>query len=94
MSPNGPKRFDRHGTAGIPVPYTRKPESELRHWSTYRTASEYYADYQGYVPLPMMVGISQVMRERGVGFVEAYRLLLEGGAIIHVDEADDPRKDD
>jgi hypothetical protein len=65
---------------------TRKPKDRLRPWSTYGSAGEYYADYRGYVPIQMMIGISQVMRERGVTFVEAYRLLLEAGAIIEIDQ--------
>ena len=55
-----------------------------RHWSTYETPGEYWADYAGRVPLPMMVALSGVMRERGVTFAEAYALLLEAGAIIEL----------
>lgn len=63
----------------------RKPREELRPWATYATAGEYWEDHQGYVPIQMMVGISRVMRERGVTFPEAFALLLAAGAIIELD---------
>ena len=66
--------------------YGRVPHHRLRHWSTYATAGEYWADYRGYVPIQQMVVISQVMRARGCTFVEAYRVLLDTGAIIHIEE--------
>ena len=68
--------------------WKRKPKDQLRHWSTYDSIGAYFADYRGYVPLAMMHGISQTMRNRGLSFVEAYRLLFEGSAIIHVDDTD------
>jgi hypothetical protein len=73
-------------------PGRRKPKAELRHWSTYGSPTEYHEDYRGHVPLPMMVGISQAMREGGLTFVEAYRALLDRGAIVHVnpDEPAEP----
>ena len=63
----------------------RVPRSRLRHWSTYGTAGEYYADYHGYVPTQVMVGISRAMQEHVLTFAEAYALLLDAGAIIELD---------
>ncbi len=63
-----------------------KPRSELRHWSTYKTAGEFYDDYAGHVPLAMMVGISRLQHATGMSFADAYRTLFERGAIIHIDE--------
>jgi hypothetical protein len=65
----------------------------LRHWSEYESAGDYYADYRGSVPITMMVGISRVMRERSLTFREAYRLLLDAGAILHVEEVPAPAKE-
>lgn len=64
----------------------RKPRDQLRHWSTYTSPGEYWADYRGYVPLAMMVGITRLMREHDLAFADAYRMLLDAGAIIHVAE--------
>ena len=41
----------------------RKPESELRLWSTYASVGEWYDVYHGYVPSMMAVGLSQLMRK-------------------------------
>jgi len=68
---------------------TRKPRSELRHWSTYASVGAWFADYHGYVPIPMAVGLDRLMRERGLSFPDAYRLLLGQRRIIHIDPADD-----
>lgn len=53
-----------------------------------REGREYYADYHGCVPVQAMAGISRAMRERGLTFAEAYRLLLGAGAIVHVGPGD------
>lgn len=66
----------------------RKPRSELRHWSTYRTVGEWYKDYRGYVPIQMAHGIDQLIRETGLSFPDAYRQLLGRGAIIHLEPDD------
>lgn len=68
----------------------RKPASELRHWSTYTSVGEWFADYHGYVPIQMAAGLSRVMHDNpDMTFAEAYARLLCAGAIIHVDPADD-----
>jgi hypothetical protein len=86
-------RRTARGVPGRPRPTTslpaKKPRSELRHWSTYNSAGEYWDDYRGYVPLPMMVGISSVMRTHGMTFQEAFAALLRAGAIVHVDPEDE-----
>ena len=73
-------------TTSLPA---KKPRSELRHWSTYGSAGEYWNDYRGYVPLAMMAGISSVMRTHGMTFREAFAALLRAGAIVHVDPEDE-----
>jgi hypothetical protein len=72
-----------------PVPEP-KPRSALRHWSTYRSTGEYYEDYRGYVPLPALVAIDRLVRDRGLTFPEAYRTLLDRGAIVHLWEVPPP----
>lgn len=67
----------------------RREPSELRHWSTYRTLGEWYAEYRGYVPIAMAHGLDVTMRRHGLSFPDAYRLLLGRGAIIHIDPRDD-----
>lgn len=67
----------------------RKPRSELRHWSTYATVTEWFDDYRGYVPTQMAHGIDQLIRRIGMSFPDAYRQLVGRGAIIHLDPADD-----
>ncbi len=67
----------------------RKPQAELRHWSTYTSVGEWYTDHRGYVPIQMAAGISRTMKERGMTFREAYTYLLHRRVIIHVDPADD-----
>ena len=67
----------------------RKPRAELRHWSTYTSVGEWYADHRGYVPIQMAAGISRTMKERRMTFREAYEYLLRRRAIIHIDPADD-----
>ena len=67
----------------------RKPRSELRHWSTYATVSEWFRDYHGYVPIQMAAGLDRLMRDTGKSFPEAYRTLVGKGRIIHIDPADD-----
>jgi hypothetical protein len=67
----------------------RKPQSELRHWSTYATVGEWFADYRGYVPIQMAHAIDRLIRRSGMSFPDAYRALLRHGAIIHIDPADD-----
>ncbi len=37
-------------------PDTRKSRAELRHWSTYATVGEWFADYRGYVPVQAAAG--------------------------------------
>lgn len=71
------------------TPLPRKPRSALRHWSTYVSVSEWYADYHGYVPVQIAAALDRVVREHGRSFAEAYALLLRRGAIIHIDPEDD-----
>jgi hypothetical protein len=66
-----------------------KPRSELRHWSTYASVSEWFQDYHGYVPIQMAAGLDRQMRGTGTSFPDAYRALLGIGAIIHIDPVDD-----
>ena len=74
--------------------FERKPRSELRHWSTYATVGEWFADYRGYVPIQMPHAIDRLTKRTGLSFPDAYRTLLRGGAIIHIEPADDlePRR--
>jgi hypothetical protein len=69
--------------------FERKPKSELRHWSTYATVGEWFADYQGYVPIQIPHAIDRLIRATGLSFPDAYRHLLRRGTIIHIDPADD-----
>jgi hypothetical protein len=72
--------------------FERKPESELRHWSTYASVGEWYDDYHGYVPIQMAAGLSQLMRKHPeLTFPEAYASLLRAGAIIELQPDDQPR---
>jgi len=66
-----------------------KPRSELRHWSTYASVSEWFQDYHGYVPIQMAAGLDRLIRDTGMSFPDAYRALLGAGKIIHVDPVDD-----
>jgi hypothetical protein len=66
----------------------RKPRAGLRHWSTYTSVGAWYADYRGYVPILQAAALSRLTRG-GMSFRDAYRLLLQRGAIIHLDPADD-----
>jgi len=68
---------------------TRKPRSELRHWSTYDPVDEWYRDYHGYVPVDAALGLRRLIRETGMSFPDAYRTLLGAGKIIHIDPSDD-----
>ena len=67
----------------------RKPRAELRHWSTYTSVGEWYADYRGYVPIQQAAALGRLTRDGTMSFRDAYRLLLRRGAIIHLDPADD-----
>ncbi len=67
----------------------RRPRSELRHWSTYASPQEFWLYYHGYVPIPMMVGISRLMKAEDISFADAYRRLLGRGAIIHLEDEPD-----
>ena len=67
----------------------RKPRAELRHWSTYTSVSEWYADHRGYVPIQAAAALGRLTRDGTLSFRDAYRLLLRRGAIIHLDPADD-----
>jgi hypothetical protein len=71
----------------------RKPQTELRHWSTYTSVTEWFDDYRGYVPIQMAAALGRLTRGNGMTFPDAYRLLLKGGAIIHIDPADDVEPD-
>lgn len=70
--------------------FERKPRSVLRHWSTYATVGGWFADHHGYVPIQMPHAIHQLIKRTRLSFPDAYRTLLHGGAIIHLDPADDP----
>ena len=53
----------------------------------YSSVGEWFKDASNagyFVPVAMMRGISDFMRENGIGFVEAFRLLEEGGRILLV----------
>lgn len=67
----------------------RKRQDQLRHWSTYETIGQWYDDYAGYVPIQMAQEISQVIKEYGVTFADAYGMLLRAGKIIHLGPKDD-----
>jgi hypothetical protein len=67
----------------------QKPQTELRHWSTYTSVGEWFDDYHGYVPIQMAAALGRLTRDNGMSFPDAYRLLLGRGAIIHIDPADD-----
>jgi hypothetical protein len=72
--------------------WQRKPEWELRHWSRYRSVSEWFADYRGYVPARMAAGLSQLLGDNpGMTFPEAYALMLRAGA-TRVSQPDDCRR--
>ena len=65
--------------------YERKPESELRHWSTYASVTDWFDDYHGYVPIEMAAGLSRLMREHPeLTFPQAYAWLVHTGAIIEL----------
>ena len=66
-----------------------KPRSDVRHWSTYASVSEWSQDYHGYVPIQMAAGLDRQMRGTRMSFPDAYRALLGIGAIIHIDPVDD-----
>jgi hypothetical protein len=67
----------------------RKPRSELRHWSTYASVGAWYADYRGFVPIQQAAALGRLTSEGGMSFLDAYRLLVRRGSIIHIDPADD-----
>ena len=67
----------------------RKPEDQLRHWSTYASVGDWFNDYRGYVPIQMAHALSNLMQDRGLTFPEVYAQLLGAGKIIHLDPADD-----
>lgn len=70
--------------------FKRKPESALRHWSTYASVGEWFGDYHGYVPIQIPHALSQLQQAHPeMTFPEAYAHLLHRGTIIHVDPADD-----
>jgi hypothetical protein len=51
---------------------------------TYDSVSAWYADYQGFVPLPMAHALSRLTAS-GMSFPDAYRTLLEQGRIIEIE---------
>ena len=72
----------------------RKPESELRHWSTYTSVAEWFADYRGYVPIQMAMALDRRMRENpSLTFPETYAAMRRRGSIIELVPDDEPRCD-
>jgi hypothetical protein len=70
----------------------RKPESELRHWSTYTSVSAWFADYHGRVPWQMAAALGRRMDENpGLTFPEAYAAMRRSGAIIELEADEEPR---
>jgi hypothetical protein len=39
-----------------------KPRVKLRHWSTYASVGEWYADYRGYVPILQAAALGRLTR--------------------------------
>ena len=62
---------------------------KLPHWSTYDSVGDWYRDYRGREPIQVAQAISEAMLARGLTFREAYRLLRDAGAIIHVNPEND-----
>ncbi len=54
--------------------------------SKYKTVGEWYADVRGRVPIQMAQALEKVMKERKLTLPQAYRLLVELGQIIEIDE--------
>jgi hypothetical protein len=68
----------------------RKPAWELRPWSTYRSATEWYADYRGHASMEMAASLDQLVSANpGMTFPAAYLQLLEEGSIPHLGPAVD-----
>ena len=65
----------------------------LRDPHTYSDITEWWADYRGFVPIQMAHGLSQVMKQRGLTFPEAWDLLVGHGAIVVIEYPDDPPKE-
>lgn len=59
---------------------------------TYRTVSEWWADYHGFVPIQMAHGLSQLTKT-GMSFHDAYLRLLGAGKIVELEplRPDSPR---
>ena len=66
-----------------------RPRSALRHWSTYATLGEWYADYAGHVPVQAAAAIGRHMRDTGLSFPDAYRSLIRARRIVHLDPSVD-----
>lgn len=75
----------------VPLGATGRP---LRHFSTYTSVGDWYADYRGKVPIQMAAGLSGVMAARSLSFADAYRLLVERGAIIEIVSMPEPDTED
>lgn len=58
---------------------SRKPRSELRHWSTYTSVGKWYTDSRGYVPIEQAAALDRLTRDGAMSFRDAYRLLLRRG---------------
>jgi hypothetical protein len=58
----------------------------MRDVSKYTTVGEWYADFKGRVPPQMAGALDNLMRKRKISFPEAYALLVEGRAIIEIDD--------
>jgi hypothetical protein len=70
--------------------WQRKPDSELRHWSTYGSVGEWFHHHHDYVPIETAAGLSRVLRDDpGMTFPAAYARLLHARATICIDPADD-----
>jgi hypothetical protein len=69
----------------------RTPESELRHWSTYESLTDWYLDFHGYVPQALAWALSRRMEANpGTTFRKAYAAMLGRRASIPVHEGDEP----
>ena len=73
---------------------TTAERPKLPHWSSYDSVKAWYGDDRGYVPIQIAHGLSEVMKKQGLSSREAYRELVDRGAIIHIDPADDGEPED
>ena len=53
--------------------------------STFNTVGEWYAAYRGRVPIQMAAALQRLVNDEGLSFPEAYRRLVERGAIIEIE---------